>query len=126
MSRFRQPKTIQPALFGSDFAAYEILRTDAFDWLRTRRLHSIHAVVTDPPYGLVEYRPEQLEKMKNGQGGIWRIPPTFDGCRRQPLPRFTVLTKVDRAELRNFFERLAAALFPVLVPGAHVFIATNP
>jgi site-specific DNA-methyltransferase (adenine-specific) len=82
--------------------------------------------VTDPPYGLVEYSPQQLEKMQNGRGGVWRIPPAFDGCRRNPLPRFTVLTEAQRAELRTFFGRLAERLLPVLVPGAHVFIATNP
>jgi site-specific DNA-methyltransferase (adenine-specific) len=59
-------------------------------------------------------------------GGVWRIPPSFDGCRRKPLPRFTVLTDKQRGELRTFFRRLAVSLLPVLVPGAHVFIATNP
>jgi len=82
--------------------------------------------VTDPPYGLVEYMPEQLEKMQNGRGGVWRIPPSFDGCKRRPLPRFTVLRDKDKERLRDFFERLAERLLPVLVPGAHVFIATNP
>src|SRR5206468_10908657 len=41
-------------------------------------------------------------------------------------PRFTVLTDRDRGELRQFFKRLAESLMPVLVPGGHVFIATNP
>jgi len=99
---------------------------DAFEWLARAEPHSVHAVVTDPPYGLVEYTPEQLEKMENGNGGVWRIPPAFDGCKRRPLPRFTVLTDKDKGRLRNFFERLAENLLPVLVPGAHVFIATNP
>jgi site-specific DNA-methyltransferase (adenine-specific) len=57
---------------------------------------------------------------------VWRIPPSFDGCRRRPLPRFTVLTAQDRSDLRAFFRRFAEALLPVLVPGAAVFIATNP
>ncbi|MBZ0253657.1 MAG: site-specific DNA-methyltransferase, partial [Candidatus Methylomirabilis sp.] len=87
---------------------------------------SVHAVVTDPPYGLVEYTARELEKLKLGRGGVWRIPPSFDGCRRSPLPRFTVLTDEDKEALRSFFERLAGRLMPVLVPGAHVFIATNP
>ena len=64
--------------------------------------------------------------MKKGKGGVWRIPPSFDGCLRSPLPRFTVLSDEDRQALRMFFKRLAKLLFPVLVPGAHVFIATNP
>ena len=108
------------------FGSYEVFHVDAFEWLRNARPDSIHAVVSDPPYGLVEYRPEQLEKMKNGQGGVWRIPPAFDGCRRRPLPRFTVLRESDKQELRSFFSKLAELLMPALVPGAHVFIATNP
>ncbi len=106
--------------------SYEIFHTDAFDWLNSARPSSIHAVVTDPPYGLIEYTPLQLEKMRNGEGGVWRFPPAFDGCRRSPLPRFTVLTETDRFELRTFFKRLAEGLLRALVPGAHVFIATNP
>jgi site-specific DNA-methyltransferase (adenine-specific) len=99
---------------------------DAFEWLAQAPPRSLQAVVTDPPYGLVEYTPAQLQKMANGRGGVWRLPPRFDGCRRRPLPRFTVLTESQRAELRTFFQRLAQALWPVLVSGAHVFIATNP
>lgn len=105
---------------------YEIFNVDAFEWLEKAKPLSIHAVVTDPPYGLVEYTPRELEKMRNRRGGVWRIPPSFDGCERKPLPRFTVLTDRDRGELRQFFKRLAESLMPVLVPGGHVFIATNP
>jgi site-specific DNA-methyltransferase (adenine-specific) len=105
---------------------YEIYFVDAFKWLADTEPCSIHAVVTDPPYGLIEYTPAQLEKMKNGKGGVWRLPPSFDGCQRSPLPRFTILTQKEKRALRLFFERLAESLMPVLVPGAHVFIATNP
>ncbi len=108
------------------FGSYEIVHGDAFTWLTHAQPNSIHAVVTDPPYGLVEYTPHELEKMRRGRGGVWRIPPSFDGHQRRPLPRFTVLTAEDRDRLRGFFWRLARKLFPVLVPGAHVFIATNP
>jgi DNA modification methylase len=106
--------------------AYETLHADAFEWLMDARRNSLHAVVTDPPYGLLEYTPTELDKMKNGRGGVWRIPPTFDGCQRRPLPRFTVLQEADKDALREFFAALAQGLMPVLVPGAHVFIATNP
>lgn len=105
---------------------YEIQNTDAFEWLRGRAQHTIHAVVTDPPYGLLEYTEEQKQKLQAGKGGVWRIPPSFDGCTRRPLPRFTVLKQQHKAELEAFFSKLAALLMPVLVPGAHVFIATNP
>lgn len=108
------------------FATFELVQADAFAWLSQAQPASIHAVVTDPPYGLVEYTPEELEKRRNGKGGVWRIPPSYDGHQRQPLPRFTVLDDADKRNLSRFFSRLAYLLMPALVPGAHVFIATNP
>ena len=45
---------------------------------------------------------------------------------RQPLPRFTALTESDRNGIRSFFATLAELLRTVLVPGAHVFVATTP
>ncbi|MFN0012729.1 MAG: DNA-methyltransferase [Phycisphaerales bacterium] len=108
------------------FGHVDLVHADALDWLAKAPANSIHAVVTDPPYGLVEYEPNELAKLKSGKGGVWRIPPSFDGHQRSPLPRFTTLRESDRAQLRDFFRQLAARLYPVLVPGAHVFIATNP
>ncbi len=105
---------------------YEIYNADAFEWLSSAPDNSIHAVVTDPPYGLVEYTEKELAKLKNGRGGVWRIPPSFDGQKRSPLPRFTVLTEPERKALRGFFTRLANSLIRVLVPGGHIFVATNP
>ena len=124
MKTLLAPRTLQQNLrLGVPFT---IFNTDAFKWLENAIPQSIHAVITDPPYGLIEYNENQLEKRKNGNGGIWRLPPEFDGCKRSPLPRFTVLTSNDLDSLRVFFDRLAKALMPVLVPGAHVFIASNP
>jgi DNA modification methylase len=107
-------------------SSYEIHNIDAFEWLKNRPMNSIEAVVTDPPYGLVEYTEKELGKRQNGKGGIWRLPPAFDGSKRMPLPRFTVLTESDQESLRDFLWRLASLLKIVLVPGGHVFIATNP
>jgi site-specific DNA-methyltransferase (adenine-specific) len=42
------------------------------------------------------------------------------------LPRFTTLSPAQLADLDAFFERWAIALAPVLVPGAHVVMASNP
>ena len=105
---------------------HQIFRIDAFDWLQAAPMDSIQAIVTDPPYGLVEYSEKELTKLMNGKGGIWRIPPYFDGSKRMPLPRFTVLTEKDQKSLKDFFQRFAFLAKCVLVPGGHVFIATNP
>jgi site-specific DNA-methyltransferase (adenine-specific) len=86
----------------------------------------VHAVLTDPPYGLVEYTQKEQAKLRRGRGGVWRIPPSFDGHQRAPLPRFTVLGPKELAELDEFFSTWAAALLPILVPGAHVLVASNP
>jgi site-specific DNA-methyltransferase (adenine-specific) len=91
-----------------------------------RPANSIHAIVTDPPYGLKEYSHIEQEKLRRGRGGVWRIPPSFDGCERSPLPRFTVLTDNDRSALRLFFSDFAKRAFRILVPGGHLFIAANP
>lgn len=104
---------------------YQLVNGDAFIWLEQRRAKSIHAVVTDPPYALVEYRPDQLEKRANGSGGIWRLPQAFDGCNRRPIPRFTVLRPKEQLAIRRFHDKLAIALLRVLVPGGHVIIASH-
>lgn len=116
----------QEAFSSFTFGNSILVKADCRDWLKTRADNSIHAVVTDPPYGLVEYSPEQQEKLRNGKGGIWRIPPSFDGSKRSPLPRFTVLTPNDLQLLDEFFFSWARSLLPVLVPGANVVIASNP
>lgn len=99
---------------------------DAIHWLTELPENSIHAIVTDPPYGLVEYSATQLSKMRRGKGGVWRIPPAFDGAKRAPVPRFTVLTEEELTRLHGFFSALAYGALKALVPGGHVFIASNP
>ena len=106
-------------------AAYDLHLGDALDWLRKAEAQSIHAVVTDPPFGLVEYSPEHLNKRRNGRGGIWRIPRNHDGNQRQPSPRFTVLTQKQLVRLQEFFEELSLRLMRVMVPGGHAFVASN-
>ena len=103
-----------------------LYRDDCFDWLAGRHESSIQAVVTDPPYGLVEYTETEQRKLCEGRGGVWRIPPSFDGHRRSPLPRFTTLSKADLEYMHEFFERFGRSVSRVLVPGAHVFVASNP
>lgn len=102
-----------------------ILRADCREWLSRIPESSIHAIVTDPPYGLKEYEFAQLKKRSNGSGGVWRIPPSFDGHVRSPLPRFTALSRKERETLRRFFVDWAELAVHALRPGGHVFIATN-
>jgi len=105
---------------------YRCVLGDAFEWMAARAANSIQAIVTDPPYGLKEYSDVETAKLRQGRGGVWRIPPSFDGCRRNPLPRFTVLNAAELEALRAFFVRFAAAAARILVPGGHVIVATNP
>lgn len=103
-----------------------LVHADCFEWLATRADNTIHAVVTDPPYGLVEYEPEEQAKMRAGRGGVWRLAPSFDGNQRAPLPRFTTLTPAQLVEMRRFFLTFGQHVRRVLVPGGHVFLAANP
>ncbi len=109
-----------------EFGKAKLYHQDCIDWLHSRDKNSIHAVVTDPPYGLHEYSSEQIEKLRKGKGGVWRIPPSFDGSKRSPLPRFTTLTEKQLDELSMFFFDWGKQLIPVLVPGANVVVASNP
>ena len=103
-----------------------LFHANCFDWLADRAVNSVHAVVTDPPYGVVEYSEKELAKLRSGRGGVWRVPPSYDGHKRSPLPRFTVLTDADRRELHGFFKKLGTLIWRVLVPGGNVIVASNP
>jgi site-specific DNA-methyltransferase (adenine-specific) len=103
-----------------------LVHADALDWLNRLPEKSVHAVVTDPPYGLLEFEPTDHGKLREGRGGVWRIPPTLDGVKRRPVPRFTVLKPAQIDQLRAFFEVFAEAVHRVLVPGGHLFLASNP
>jgi DNA modification methylase len=108
------------------FGRATLFHADCLQWVQTQPPNSIHAIVTDPPYGLHEYTDEQQQKLKDKKGGVWRIPPSLGGYRRSPLPRFTTLTREQLVELRDYFGVWASLFLPKLVPGAHVVMASNP
>lgn len=129
---YRLKRLDSPSIQKRDRASFteigqaRLCHANCFDWLADHEASSIHAVVTDPPYGLVEYTSKETEKLRSGKGGVWRIPPSFDGHQRAPLPRFTTLSDSDRLALRSFFLRFGALISRVAVPGANVVIASNP
>jgi site-specific DNA-methyltransferase (adenine-specific) len=130
LNGFEEPPRPAPARRRLDeparFGRAALHRDDCNAWLDRQPANSIHAVVTDPPYGLVEYSDIEQSKLRLGRGGVWRIPPSFDGVKRAPLPRFTVLKPTDLDALDRFFLAWGRHLVRVLVPGANVVVASNP
>jgi site-specific DNA-methyltransferase (adenine-specific) len=126
------PETLPPDWRAFALGAQNIVRggsllvhADSIAWLGAIAGESLHAIVTDPPYGIKEYDFDQLEKRELGHGGVWRIPPSFDGHLRAPLPRFTALNDKERQFLRHFFVEWARLALHALRPGGHVLIASN-
>jgi site-specific DNA-methyltransferase (adenine-specific) len=119
----RSGGAVTPALREGSATLYH---ADCFQWLAAQEPCSVHAIVTDPPYGLLEYTEREQSKLRAGRGGVWRIPPSFDGHQRSPLPRFTVLDEADLRALRVFFKKLGLLLARVAVPGANIVVASNP
>lgn len=107
---------------------YNIVNDNCFLWMEKQQENYFTAIITDPPYGVKEYSTEELIKMRSGRGGIWRIPPSFDGHTRRALPRFSIINdnKVERERVYEFFYDWAKLAIKLLVPGGHVFIASTP
>jgi DNA modification methylase len=114
---------VNPSFVWGDVEYYS---ADCFEFLKTCEPHSFHGVVTDPPYGLVEYTDKEVAKRRNGYGGVWRIPPSIGGHKRAPLPRFTTLSRRELYGIYRYFRKWGEMLEPTLVPGAHVLVASNP
>ena len=111
----------------ADPMSFQVHHADCFEWLRAHTPNSFHACLTDPPFGVVEFTPEEIAKLRNGnRGGVWRIPPKIGGSERNPLPRFTTLSPAEREHVRTYFRGFGEALAPAVVPGAHVFVAGTP
>lgn len=106
--------------------AYILHHNNCFEWLREQKDNSFHAVCTDPPFGIVEFLPHEMTKMRAGRGGVWRLPPTIGGSVRAPLPRFTTLSPAEREHVRTYFREFGEEVIRVLVPGAHVLLAGTP
>jgi site-specific DNA-methyltransferase (adenine-specific) len=128
MSHSSAVKSLAALTFGYEaqfLGGSVMLKADCFEWLKRVPENSLHAIVTDPPYGVKEYDADQLQKREEGRGGVWRLPPSFDGHQRSPLPRFTALDKKERQRILEFFTEWAKLAVAALRPGGHLFVATN-
>ena len=102
-----------------------LIHGDCLEAIAQLETDSLHAVCTDPPYGLVEFSSGEVAKLRAGRGGVWRLPPKWDGCERRPLPRFSVLTAEQKKGIEIFFGQWACVLLPKVRPGGHVLMAGN-
>jgi site-specific DNA-methyltransferase (adenine-specific) len=102
-----------------------MLNADCMSVMQSLSDETIHGIVTDPPYGFKEFELEQIKKLEEGKGGIWRLPPAFDGSVRSPVPRFTALTPKERNDIREFFLGWGKEALRIMRPGGHLVIATN-
>lgn len=102
-----------------------LVHADCLDWFSSIPEDTLHAIVTDPPYGVKEYESVQLDKRAKSNGGVWRIPPRLDGNVRAPLPRFTALSEREREAVSHFFFEWSSMARRALRPGGHVFMAAN-
>lgn len=122
---FKEKALVKSPTRGATTGFYELYLGDCIEWLKSREPNSIHAVVTDPPFGLKEFNEEQIEKLRSGRGGVWRLPPKIGGVERSPLPRFTDLKRDEINEIKTFFQKWSELIEKVLTPGGHVFVASN-
>ena len=102
-----------------------LINGDSFLEINKLEDNSIHAVITDPPYGAIEFTASELEKLRSGSGGIWRLPPNIGNSKRNPLPRFSELTKKEKVGIQNYFEKLGMLLLPKIVPGGHIIMSSQ-
>jgi site-specific DNA-methyltransferase (adenine-specific) len=102
-----------------------IIHADCFEWLSRLPECSLHAIVTDPPCGLTGYDLDRIEKRAAANGGVWRIPPSFDGRDRVLLPRPTAFSQKELKQIEHFFVVWARMVVHALRPGGHVFIASD-
>ncbi|MFI5298755.1 MAG: DNA-methyltransferase, partial [Polyangiales bacterium] len=107
-------------------ATFTLVQADCLEWMERRQAGSIHAIVTDPPFSVLDFSAREQEKLRARSGGTWRQPSALGGSLRMPVPRFTELSDAHLAQLREFFARFAERALRVLVPGGHACVAANP
>jgi site-specific DNA-methyltransferase (adenine-specific) len=120
------PSATAKPVVSYDLGRARLVQADCFEWLRACEARTIQAIVTDPPYGLLEYSHTEQSKLRKRRGGVWRIPPSFDGHQRAPLPRFTILTAGDLQVMHDFFLEFGQLALRATVPGANIIVASNP
>lgn len=74
------------------FGNATLIHDDCFRWLANAPTNSIEAVVTDPPYGLVEYSEEEQATAAAVYGGFLRRLMATNARRCRVLPSYRVKT----------------------------------
>jgi len=126
-SRHRLPGNKMRVTKDDPKGLYKLFHCDCMSWIDGQKENSVDAIVTDPPYAVQEYEISELDKLREGRGGIWRIPPSFDGAKRQALPRFSIINDdaAARQAFSNFFEAWGRKALRILKPGGHIIIAST-
>ena len=97
---------------------YQIFHADCFDWLRDCPPQTTSRGLHRPALRRCSNLPEkELSKLRDGRGGVWRLPPDHRRHQRDPLPRFTVLTDEEKLNLRAFFRDWGKLLLPCACAG---------
>jgi hypothetical protein len=69
-SHMSQEETVKPleglglGFEGRRIGRSAVLHADCFEWLKRVSENTLHAIVTDPPYGVKEYDADQLQKVR--------------------------------------------------------------
>ena len=75
---------------------------------------------------LLEYSSEQQQKLRNGKGGVWRIPPSYDGVQRSRFPGSQCYPRKTFALLNYSFSNGKRRSFLLWFRAQIVVVATNP
>ncbi|MBN1868925.1 site-specific DNA-methyltransferase [Candidatus Sumerlaeota bacterium] len=105
-----------------------VLQSDALDWLHGLPDTSIHAVVTDPPRDPAEIDILVGEASARAEGvRHWNISASLDTLDAEPTARLPEPEEsLAYRNIRIVYTALGLELMRVLVPGAHVFVGSDP
>ena len=112
----------------TDRSKHTLYTADCMSWLGPQSEKEQHTCSCgDPPYGpCTNTLPKEQTKLRAGKGGVWQIPPSFDGL-ALPASALYRFDRRRRAALRRCFSRHGQGCFIACwFPGGNVAVASNP